>query len=55
MYEFENNYENCEFCYQSYVEYDTGYSEYSCYLLEDECLFECCPLSFKFSVSETKT
>ena len=31
MYEFENNYENCEFCYQSYVEYDTGYSEYSCY------------------------
>lgn len=52
MEEYENNWDNCEFCEQSYYEYDTGYAEYSCGLLGKECICEYCPLSFRYSVEE---
>lgn len=52
MKEYENDWENCEFCEQSYYEYDTGYAEYSCRLLGYECIDEQCPLSFKYKVEE---
>lgn len=52
MEEYENDFEACEFCYQSYVEYDTGYAEYSCHLLGEECLAESCPLSFRFLIQK---
>lgn len=51
---YEQNWEECEYCEQSYYEYDTGYSEYRCGLCDGECLGgdleSGCPLSFKYLI-----
>lgn len=51
---YEENYEKCDYCRESYYESDTGYSEYTCDLTGYECMGGCidggCPLSFKYSV-----
>ena len=58
---YENDYENCEFCEQTYYENDTGYVEYGCNLITgdaEDC--ECfggdidsgCPLSFKYKIEK---
>lgn len=51
MNEHENDYENCEYCVETYKEWDTGYTEYGCELIGGECC-EYCPLSFKYKVEE---
>ena len=48
---FENSWENCEYCEETYKEWDTGYTEYGCSLFGGECV-ECCPLSFKYKVED---
>lgn len=54
---YEQNWEKCEYCEQSYYEYDTGYSEYRCGLCGGECLGgdidSGCPLSFKYQIIRT--
>lgn len=51
---YKQNWEECEYCGQSYYEYDTGYSEYECELVGGECLGgnvdSGCPLSFKYQI-----
>lgn len=51
---YENDWENYEYCNQSYYEYDTGYSEYECDLVNRECvggdIQSGCPLSFKYNI-----
>ena len=51
---YEQNWEECEYCGQSYYEHDTGYSEYECELVGGECLGgdidRGCPLSFKYQI-----
>lgn len=51
---YEQNWEECEYCEQSYYKYDTGYSEYRCGLCDGECLGgdidSGCPLSFKYQI-----
>ena len=51
MKTYENYFKDCEFCEQTYCEYDTGYAEYICNLLQDECLCDLCPLSFKYELN----
>lgn len=51
MEEYINDWENCEYCEETYKEWDTGYIEYGCFLFGEECV-EDCPLSFKYSVEE---
>lgn len=51
MKTYENYFKDCEFCEQTYCEYDTGYAEYKCNLLQDECLCDLCPLSFKYELN----
>lgn len=46
--EHEMDCEDCEYCEQSYYEYDTGYCEYECTFM-GECM-EKCPLSFKYKI-----
>ena len=51
---YEQNWEECEYCEQSYYELDTGYSEYECGLCGGDCLGgdidSGCPLSFKYQI-----
>ena len=51
---YEQNWEECGYCGQSYYEHDTGYSEYECELVGGECLGgdidSGCPLSFKYQI-----
>lgn len=49
MEEIFTNWEDCEYCRQSYYERDTGYSEYECELTGFECLEEC-PLNCKYEI-----
>lgn len=52
---FEPDWENCEYCYVSYSEYDTGYKEYGCQLISEK--YSCyggnlhlgCPLAFQYT------
>lgn len=53
MDEYINDWENCEYCEETYKEWDTGYTEYGCSLFGEECV-EDCPLSFKYSVEESE-
>lgn len=50
----EQDLKECEYCEQSYYEYDTGYSEYECDLWGCECfgggIGNGCPLSFKYKI-----
>lgn len=52
---YEEDYNTCDYCRRSYYEYDTGYAEYHCDLVDFECMGgdinSGCPLSFKYSVS----
>lgn len=51
---YEESYEKCDYCHESYYERDTGYSEYACDLTGYECMGGYidggCPLSFKYVV-----
>ena len=51
---YAQNWEDCEYCEQSYYEHDTGYSEYECELVGGGCfgggLKDNCPLSFKYQI-----
>lgn len=53
---YENNWEYCEFCRQSHYEYDTGYAEYECELVDGDCMGgyidSGCPLSFKYRIDK---
>jgi len=53
---YEQNWEDCEYCEQSYYENDTGYSEYQCNLIGGECcggdIDNGCPLSFKYKIQQ---
>lgn len=31
---YENNWKDCQYCRQSYFEWDTGYAEYECDLVD---------------------
>lgn len=51
---FEPDWENCEYCYVSYSEYDTGYKEFGCNIWDkmDCCggnLHLGCPLAFQYT------
>ena len=51
---FEPDWENCEYCYVLYAEYDTGYKEFGCKILDKmNCyggyLDLGCPLAFKYT------
>ena len=52
---YENDWENCEYCRQSYFECDTGYAEYECDLVDGDCvggdIDSGCPLSFKYQIN----
>lgn len=49
--EIEHTWEDCEYLERSYYEYDTGYAEYDCNLLDDQCYGEAmCPLVCKYKV-----
>lgn len=54
---YENNWEDCEYCRQSYFEWDTGYAEYECELVDGNCMGgdidSGCPLSFKYHIDNT--
>lgn len=52
-YEFINEWENCEYCEETYKEWDTGYAEYGCNLFGGECT-ENCPLTFKYKIESEK-
>lgn len=56
---FEKDWEDCPYVEISYEEYDTGYKEYECSLLNSECcggdLDNGCPLSFKYKVEKITT
>lgn len=53
---YENNWEDCEYCRQSYFEWDTGYAEYECDLVDGNCvggdIDSGCPLSFRYCIEE---
>lgn len=51
MKEYINECEFCQYRYESYYEYDTGYCEYECELTRTDCT-EDCPLNFKFEYEE---
>lgn len=50
----EINWEECEYCEQSYFEWDTGYAEYNCNLVDDSCMGGDidygCPLAFRYRI-----
>ena len=47
------DWDECEYCHQSYYESDTGYAEYQCELTGFECLGDdYCPLNCKYTVIE---
>ena len=56
---YEINWEECEYCRSGYYESDTGYQEYDCELLGDNCLggeFDSgCPFSFKYKIENKET
>ena len=62
MEKFEQDWEQCPYCCESYYEYDTGYREYECqiYKKRNGKLYECCggsieygcPLSFRYEMSD---
>lgn len=35
---YEEDYNTCDYCRRSYYEYDTGYAEYHCDLVDFECM-----------------
>ena len=41
----EHDVDNCKYSELLYEEYDTGYKEYYCNLIHDECYYPC-PLDF---------
>lgn len=51
---YEQDWKECDYCEQSYYEYDTGYSEYECSLAGGDCfggdIESGCPLSFKYQI-----
>ena len=56
MEKFEQDWEQCPYCYESYHEYDTGYREYECKIDRKFCcggsIEDGCPLSFRYEISE---
>lgn len=52
----EQNYKECPYCYCSYYEGNTGYTEYGCKFWNCGCnggnIEYGCPLSFKFEIEK---
>ena len=58
MEKFEQDWEQCPYCYESYYEYDTGYREYECEIDKKICcggsIGYGCPLSFRYEISDNE-
>ncbi len=61
VFDIEDSIRGCPYQEETYCEYDTGYREYGCSLLNKDARDSCvggyldagCPLSFKYRVEET--
>ncbi len=42
----------CEYATQSYFEWDTGYEEYDCELMDSDCNEYECPLVCRYKIEE---
>lgn len=45
------DYEECDYCFVTYQESDTGYMEYGCELLGSSC-GEDCPITCRYEVED---
>lgn len=55
IYDTDEYQGECEYMRQTYFEYDTGYTEYACDLIDGECMYNLeygCPLAFRYKVEE---